>query len=288
MYFSVTSTFIYSNASVSNWVRKWRRCFAARSIKAASEQFEMDRAIIKMRYYFLEGNSCVGSTERLHALGLDVTTSNYFGRVNTIAKFIEFAQEELRSIPGDVIIIGSSFGGHLAIRLADCAPDNVRGIVLAGTPPSGLDGHAFNAPAEQIEAGSRSVLELLGAPGVMTLEEAVRFIYPTINGIEFTAEDVEFIDKNITNLTKNYAAGATRAGILPELFRGEPEMEILARVAKKMPIMMLHSMRDPVINGEYVARAACVVGAKLVLIDAPHYSHWTHPVEFMAAVSAIE
>jgi len=237
-----------------------------------------------MRYYFLEGNSCVGSTERIRELGLDVIASDYFGRVSTIAEFIAFAQEELRLISGDVTIIGSSFGGHLAIRLADCAPDNVRGVVLAGTPPSGLGGSAFNAPAEQIEEGGRPILELLGAPGVMTLEEAVRFIYPTIGGVGFTEGDVKFIDKNITNLTENHAAGATRAGILPELFRGEPEIEILARVAKKMPIMMLHSTRDPVINGEYVARAADAVGAKLIYIDAPHYSHWTHPAEFIAAV----
>lgn len=241
-----------------------------------------------MRYYFLEGNSCVGSTERLRALGVDVITSNYFGRVSTVNEFIAHATEELRSIHDDVIVIGSSFGGHLAIRLLDRAIGNVRGLVLSGVPPSGIPGVAFNSPAEYIEPGGRPILELLSAPGVMTIEEATRFIYPTIGNVEFNVEDIEFIDKNITNLTENSAAGETRAGILPHLFRGEPETNILARVAKKMPIMMLHSARDPVINGEYVARAARVVGAKLVLIDAPHYSHWTHPVEFMAAVSAIE
>jgi pimeloyl-ACP methyl ester carboxylesterase len=44
-----------------------------------------------------------------------------------------WAMELLREVWGEVVLVGASMGGYLALALARLAPDRVRGLVLAGS-----------------------------------------------------------------------------------------------------------------------------------------------------------
>jgi pimeloyl-ACP methyl ester carboxylesterase len=44
-----------------------------------------------------------------------------------------WAMEVLREVWGEVVLVGASMGGYLALALARLAPDRVRGLVLAGS-----------------------------------------------------------------------------------------------------------------------------------------------------------
>lgn len=97
-------------------------------------------------FFFLEGNSCVGSTARIErseeTRGHQVIPSKYFGNVFTKEEFLSFTVAELQHHNvSECVIIGSSFGGHMSIHLVQYLrthPEHhitVLGLVLTGTPP---------------------------------------------------------------------------------------------------------------------------------------------------------
>ncbi len=254
---------------------------------------------MKPVYYFLQGNSCTGSTSRLRADGMNVVDSRYFGKVYSIAEFNDFAIKEISEILAngetEIVIIGSSFGGHLALSLmnaliTDKNPilENIIGVVLAGTPPAGTAERmcrAFRPPVEDVEEGGRTVLELLSAPGVMTDAEAMRFVLPAF-GPGDSEDHSAIIAENILNVTKNAKMGKTRHEILSEV--GDiDEVEFARKIAAATKLVFVHATRDPVICGDYVAEVAHEVGADIIYIDAPHYSHWSNASEFHRLVKEI-
>jgi pimeloyl-ACP methyl ester carboxylesterase len=247
-----------------------------------------------MNLAFFEGNSCSGTTGNIKK-GAKVYNVDYFGRVFSVDEFISFAIGQLNWIEGSITVMGSSFGGHLSIYLVyrlimtkNPLAGRIAKLVLTGTPPTnGAESYAlaFNTPAETIEEGGRGIMEMLSAPDVMTIDEAKRFFLPTI-GDHRDAETEALIKENIEQLTANASFGKTRHDILTTLAPVPTEVEMLQRIVQSMPVVMLHAELDPVINGEYVRKVAADIGAEFHLIaNAPHYSHWTHPEEFLKIVT---
>lgn len=64
--------------------------------------------------------------------GHGANTAGFLETDFTIAKYKSFLLEELEKITGDVILIGNSLGGHLALEIASKVK-NLKGMVLFGT-----------------------------------------------------------------------------------------------------------------------------------------------------------
>lgn len=250
-------------------------------------------------YYFLEGNSCTGSTGRLKNLGLNIIASDYFGNVASIKEFTEYAIAEMSTKidpNASIVIVGSSFGGHLALYLINALADHallkrITGVVLTGTPPAGTPeriSKAFNVPKETIEPGGRSVLELLAAPDVMTEAEALRFVLPAFGDPDNSDPDhtdhKNLIAENIKNVTTNAAMGKTRNGILSNLTMDE--IELAKNLVSKTKLMFIHAAKDPVISQSYVEEVARDLNAPLKIIDGYHYAHWSNAREFADIIAA--
>lgn len=248
---------------------------------------------------FFGGNSCVETENKLKRFHRYVYNIDYFGRVLSVDEFISFAIGQLSWInEGPITVVGSSFGGHLSISLLyhlittkNPLAKRITKLVLTGTPPTnGPDSYAlaFNTPAEIIEQGGRGIMELLSAPNVMTVDEATRFFLPTI-GDHRDAETEALIKENIEQLTTNASFGKTRHDILTTLAPEPTEVEMLRRIVQSVPVVMMHAELDPVINGEYVRKVATDIGAEFhMFANAPHYSHWTHPEEFLKIVTCAD
>ena len=240
-------------------------------------------------FYLLQGNSCSGSTGRLRRLGLNIVDSDYFGNVESIEEFIKYAIKEMQEkiTSAKIVIVGSSFGGHLLlylvvalIRSNDGILKKIIGVVLTGTPPSGTPeriARAFLPPAETVEPGGRSVLELLAAPDVMTDAEARRFVLPAF-GPSTEYDHQSLIEENIKNVTTNSNMGKTRHGILSSL--STDEFELAQIIIKRMKMLFINAAKDPVISRPYVEEVARDLGAPLKVIDGYHYSHWSNAEEF--------
>lgn len=246
-------------------------------------------------FVFFQGNTSTGTTARLEKF-VNVRTVEYFGKVFTVDEFIQHAYDELNKIKSRTVLIGSSFGGHLLIYLAYHMITNntellnqIEKIVLAGTPPT--DGNdsfprAFNSPAEIIEDGGRPILELLSVPDVMTEAEATRFFLPTIGGFVADEETKRLVEENIRNLTTNALMGKTRHDIISTFQREPTELEMIKAISKRIPVLLVHAELDPVINLDYVKEVSAITGIPVrVIKNAPHYSHWTHPEEFLRSLN---
>jgi pimeloyl-ACP methyl ester carboxylesterase len=256
-------------------------------------------------FYFLEGNSCIGSTRRIERLeaerGNRIISSRYFGRVFTKEGFLGFTLNELReNNVTECIIIGSSFGGHLSIHLVKHLFDHpeigitVQGLVLTGTPPIGGPDdfpQAFRAPVELVEPGGRAVLELLASPSVLTAAESERFLRPAFGWIDHfpSEEDQQLFYENQEELMTNLDMGQTRHDILTKLTTFGNEIEIIKRLLQTgLRLLIIHAELDPVISLNYIWSAIPQIEAgsngwsRIVLVTkAPHYCHWSHPDEFM-------
>ena len=72
-----------------------------------------------------------------------------------------WAQRILDEVEGDLVAVGASMGGYVALALARLAPDRIRGLLLAGARP--------DADSAERRAGRAATIELVeneGPPGL--------------------------------------------------------------------------------------------------------------------------
>lgn len=266
--------------------------------------------------FFLEGNSCSGSTKRFahlyQAKGKPFAVSSYFGKVFTKQQVLDYVTKEIAgAFPGQaseapLTIIGSSFGGHLGIHIAkhliETTHIKVSTLVLAGTPPAGTAdavAQAFIAPQEIIEEGGRGVVQLLGAE-TMTPAEAKRFVQLGFGWsdefLKSHPEDAALYRENIANIMElDRQMGKTRHDILSSLAEfGDEVMAAEELLARGVRILFINAELDPVINIAYVDQLANNLKKKyknvgnFVISGSPHYSHWAFPDKFIECINNFE
>jgi len=261
----------------------------------------------------LAGNSDdTASFERFRRIqevqGNIVYTVDYFGHCFTPEQIRAFFFKELAAMGvQSYVLVGSSFGGHISIDIANQTmlhPEGkprIIGWVLFGTPPAGEKywRQAFNAPNENLAAGEVPLLELLSIDRPMIHSEAVRFLsaygWDRIDPKTLDAEDQNLYELLIERLTQSASEKLdlprTRHDILSNLGEFGDERSIVARLSQQIPLCIIHGELDPVISLPYLESMITagedkvrVFEDKIHVLPTQHYAHWLDAAGFSATV----
>ncbi len=178
-----------------------------------------------------------------------------------------------------VDVLGFSYGGLLAQRLAAAAPDRVARLVLASTSTVPFDGSWFGdwpERAARIQAAENRVGKLRLTPDYcreLAVAEAEVVIW--------TAEALPDWRRRLDDIHwSSEWLKALHAGLLPTALPSGG-IEALARIG--VPVLFLHGrydMRFPATAAEHAARV--LSDAQLALIpDAGHMTHVDQPVAWL-------
>jgi pimeloyl-ACP methyl ester carboxylesterase len=181
-------------------------------------------------------------------------------------------------------VLGFSYGGLLAQRLALAAPHRVRRLVLASTTVEAVPAEAFDDWPDAMErraAGARvwsdphltgpeltRAAAVAAAPADLWRHEMLRAYLRRLSSVRFSAEWLRPL----------------RAGILPQAVL-EDAVPRLAALA--IPMLFLHGRYDMTFPAHLVQRAADTIpsaGVK-ILESAGHMAHVDQPDAWLAAVS---
>ena len=182
-------------------------------------------------------------------------------------------------------VLGFSYGGLLAQRLALSAPDRVRRLIIASSsippvPPDAYDDWPEAAalrergPAPWAQAPEPSA-DLVRADAIAAAAthvwrpEARPDYLRRIEHVRFTAE----------------WARPFLAGTLPP---ARPEAALDRLAALGLPVLLLHGRRDLTFPAKLAGQAAAALpGARAVVLpDAGHMAHIDQPAAWLAAISA--
>lgn len=184
---------------------------------------------------------------------------------------------------GQVDVLGFSYGGLIAQRLALAAPERVRRLIIASSgilpvPPDAFDGWPERAERRAAEAAvwadpTLSGPELTRAAAVASARanvwrpEALADYLDRVTRIHFTAEWLRPL----------------RAGILPA---ARPEDSARRLAAAGHPLLLLHGRQDMIFPAALVQDAATLIpSAKAVVLEeAGHMAHIDQPREWLNAV----
>ncbi|MET1071916.1 MAG: alpha/beta hydrolase [Umezawaea sp.] len=180
-------------------------------------------------------------------------------------------------------VLGFSYGGLIAQRLALAAPDRVRGLVVASSsvlpvPADAFDGWGEREERRAAEAGVWSdpslsgpaltrAAAVAGAPANVWRPEALPDYLRRLDEVRFSAEWMR----------------PWRAGTLPS-----PRCENAAQrlAALDIPLLLLHGRQDMVFPAALADLAAAIIprARAVVLDDAGHMAHVDQPRDWLAAV----
>ncbi|MEV5559771.1 alpha/beta hydrolase [Nonomuraea wenchangensis] len=185
---------------------------------------------------------------------------------------------------GQVDVLGFSYGGLIAQRLAVAAPERVRRLIIASSgilpvPPDAFDGWTERAERLAAEAAvwadpTLSGPELTRAAAVASAganvwrQEALADHLDRLTRIHFTAEWLRPL----------------RAGILPA---ARPEDAARRLAAAGHPLLLLHGRQDMIFPAALAEEAATLIpSARAVVLDeAGHMTHVDQPREWLNAVA---
>ncbi|WP_062209871.1 alpha/beta fold hydrolase [Streptomyces sp. NBRC 109706] len=185
---------------------------------------------------------------------------------------------------GRVDLLGFSYGGLLAQRLALAAPERFRCLVVASSSVLPVPADAWDDWPERAErraAEARVWAEgrldgpeltraaaLAGAPANIWREAALPRYLEVLARVRFTAEWL----------------GPFRAGLLPP---ARPDDAARRLAATGLPVRLLHGRQDMVFPAALAEEAARLIpGARAAILDdAGHMAHIDQPAAWLAALA---
>ena len=211
-----------------------------------------------------------GCDERLYAEIAPLLPSNVLSSI-VIADGADFAtcvEQVLAQAPETFVVLGTSFGGRVALETTLAAPDRVRGLVVIGSGPG---------PVADQRAGLRRSERLRAGEAEQVAQEMGGMI-AHMEGPTGPAARQAFSDMCATlgpdAMTRQSDALARRADLWPRL------AEI------KCPALMLWGVHDkfsPAADG--LRMSAAIAGGRYVeLADCGHFPTLEYPDETAAAI----
>ncbi|ASO20094.1 pimeloyl-ACP methyl ester carboxylesterase [Actinoalloteichus hoggarensis] len=185
----------------------------------------------------------------------------------------------------DVDVLGFSYGGLIAQRLALAAPRRLRSLIIASSSVLPVPADAFAGWAERDErrAAEAAVWSdaafdgpeltraaaLAGAPANVWRPDALAEYRRRLAAVRFSAEWMR----------------SWRAGTLPS---ARPEDAARRLAAADLPILLLHGRQDMVFPAALAEEAATIIPAAraVVLAEAGHMAHVDQPQAWSAAIRA--
>jgi pimeloyl-ACP methyl ester carboxylesterase len=181
-------------------------------------------------------------------------------------------------------VLGFSYGGMIAVRLALAAPGRVRRLIVASTslqpvPPDAFAGWRERDERQAAEAAIWSdpsvpapdlarAAAVAGAPANVWRAEALPGYLEVLEGVRFSAEWLR----------------PYRAGTLPP---ARPDHAVERLAALGLPVLLLQGRQDMGFPAALTAQAAGLIGsARAVILDeAGHMAHVDQPEAWLAAVA---
>ena len=203
---------------------------------------------------FIHGNSSSSSTFDAQ-LQSDLSKKYYLSAMNLPGHGDAPPAEDIKvySLPGyasaaekyiadnnltNVVLVGWSLGGHIALEMVAKENHPYKGIVIYGTPPLGIPpdmGAAF-LPNEAVNIGFTPELD-----ETMARSYAMSFFKP-----ESTIDPAPFV-KDILSTD-----GKARANLVPSMSSIGYADEVLAVKNLNVPIMVIHGAEEQLVNGAYL------------------------------------
>lgn len=212
-----------------------------------------------------------GCDERLYAglaphLPSNVLTSTLIADADSFAHCVE---QVLARAPAEFVILGTSFGGRVALETALAAPERVRGLVVIGSGPGPVaDPRAGLRRSERLRAGEAEQVAQEMGDMIAHMEGP--------NGAAARAAFIEMCaDVGPEVMTRQSDSLAKRADLRPRL----------AEV--NCPALLLWGVHDrfsPAADGLRMA-AAMPKGRYVELADCGHLPTLEYPEETAAAIS---
>jgi pimeloyl-ACP methyl ester carboxylesterase len=185
----------------------------------------------------------------------------------------------------DVLVVGTSFGGLAALRLAQLSPDRVTRLLLLSSAGLG----------RRLPLAVRlATLPLLTRAGVRPSRRGTAAVFRTM----LTSDRSELTRREVEPLLDYLHASAKIAGTAYlartlRLFagpRGQREIVTPAEFAAlRIPISFVWGERDPFLPLSHARRAACHCrDARVSVLDGVgHSPNWERPAEVIAAVDEL-
>lgn len=185
------------------------------------------------------------------------------------------------------IVVGHSYGGTLALELAERHPADVAGLVLANTAATGFR-------LGDLERARGRLVELLNAPGIRTLAGATfsqALFRAAGGGADRRAFEPAPVDPahrerllalNMTPGDLEAMTGETRA-------LGSAVRRVDLRLATiRRPAVVVQADRDGLVQPRHGRRlAAALPDARLVTVPGGHMTPITHPAVIAAAIADV-
>ena len=173
----------------------------------------------------------------------------------------------------DVVLVGWSLGGHVALEAADDIP-GCKGVLIYGTPPLAFPpdmgaaflpnpamAAAFNPQLTETEM--RGFVDAFFAPG-------------------YTTPD----DRFMTDIRRS--DGRARAAIAGSIRPGGYKDEVQMAANLRVPLAVVHGAQEQLVSGAYfdaVPMPTLWRGAVQVIAGAGHAPHWEMPDAFNALLA---
>lgn len=189
-------------------------------------------------------------------------------------KLFSFYKGELinfiNTIEDDIILIGNSLGGHLAIEISQNIP-KLKGLVIMGTPP-------LKAPLNFEEAFNQ-------------VEALQTFLSenPNLEAIKSAAKVAAFIEENREVIISDFkkANPIVRSMTAASIMNGELENEYQQFIDLKIPKLIIRGKQDPSPKVEYLNRlvSECKNASIKEFKNCGHYPSLEQPKQFIEEVN---
>tara|TARA_B100000809_G_scaffold266760_2_gene331306 strand:- start:40930 stop:41676 length:747 start_codon:yes stop_codon:yes gene_type:complete len=236
---------------------------------------------------FIHGNSSSSSvfrdviedeTIKYTKLAIDLpghgdNQKSYSGEDFSIPRLCNYLLEIIATIEGDILLVGNSLGGHLAIEIA---PEilNLKGLVIFGTPP-------MKNPLN-LEEGFLSIPEfatfLTESPSDEEIKNAV-----AVCTHEATHRELLLGDFKNSN-------GAVRSALAKDILESNFRDEYKIFTTLNLPKFIISSQYDPTINPQYLelVKDNCNGNCEIIYFNnSGHYPSIEKPQEFSSAIHQI-
>jgi len=190
----------------------------------------------------------------------------------TINAYIKAILAIIKEIDGDILLVGNSLGGHLAIEVANDIP-NLKGLLIFGAPP-------IKKPINFEEA-------------FVPIPELNTFFDPTPSDEQIDATiDLAVVNKSIIPILKAdflKADPLIRSTLATEFANPDAfsdELEIITNLSCQKYI--IKGDQDPAINPIYLETISTGNNVELITIDnCGHYPTLEKPEEFISHLKKI-
>lgn len=184
----------------------------------------------------------------------------------SIKAYSDAILNQLANIDGDILLVGNSLGGHLAMGIAPKVV-NLKGIVIFGTPP-------LKQPINFEEAFSP-------VSGLETFFTE----HPEIKAIEETIDSIVYNKTIITQVVTDFkkANPRVRNAIASDVTNANFSDEFGFFTETKIPKYILVGKQDPTVNMNYLqdVKNQCHAKCDIIEIDnCGHYPSIEKPQEF--------